>query len=138
MAVVPYTMSWFLSIFSYFQFRHPITEVITVLSLQGMKQTYQIFDVSLNQDGVVIFQSNGRNNIISNTFPVSLSLEKGLKEEDEDSKLIVITEKSHRRRFLYMSINFAGVVDILLREYWSGHGFRNEKYIQPKYFLFSS
>ena len=81
---VPYVMSWFVSMFPYFQYRYNIQNPagISVVSLTGLGITYQMIDASVDGDSVMIFQEDGQNSIIQSRDKndyISLSLTRGRK-----------------------------------------------------------
>ena len=114
-APVPYVMSWFVSIFPYFQYRYPIQSPsgVSVVNLTGLALTYQMIDASVDGDGLVIFQEDGVKSIVGKG-QISLSLTRG--REEPWPQLVVIGSDVTT---LTLRVNFPGVIDILLREYWS-------------------
>ena len=108
---------WVLSYFSYFQTDVAVDQSktgVSVINLEGLALTYQVFDFSLEGGGTIVFQEDRiTKSVGEKTLKVTLT--RGL-TESQTARLIIIGNGVTK---ISCRVNFGGVIDVLLREYWS-------------------
>ena len=114
---VPFVAGWILSYFSYFQTDLAVDQSkagVSVINLEGLALTYQVFDFSLEGAGTIVFQEDGVTKSVGEN-ELKVTLTRGL-TESQTARLIIIGNEVTK---ISCRVNFGGVIDLLLREYWS-------------------
>ncbi|CAG5114283.1 Oidioi.mRNA.OKI2018_I69.chr2.g8345.t1.cds [Oikopleura dioica] len=97
----------------------------SIVELEGLLMTYQVFDISTDRDSHLIVRENGKASIIGRNN-LTVSLTRATKESTTQGGIFIIFPLTDWNSIgedenmkMTLNVNIFAVFDILFREYWS-------------------